>query len=109
MDKRKEWRGCKNDLTEAKDIITTTLKESDNEGTSAPYWIIIDPLRLSDDTKDIHDIAGAITGLFFSRSDAEFHLKARSHAFSAQAKVYCHSGYASEKYMNLCKAIGMGG
>lgn len=72
-----------------------------NEGTDSPYWIIIDPkqsLRC-----DPHDIAGMITGPFFSREDAQTHLNSRAYHFSKRAVVYCHSGYWSHQYRQAIK------
>lgn len=112
-------------------IITDTLKNADNESTAAPYWLIIDPspvksaLQYSSEENeghiqvaDLEDecvverilemIPSCITGPFFSREDADNHLKARRYAFSESTYVYCHSGYYSKKYLNLCKEIGVG-
>ncbi len=87
----------------------------ENEGTFAPYWIIIDPQRLKSVVRLakkhgeiarydelISYIGFATTGLFFSRESAENYLKAKHYNFSKQAKVWCHSGYASFEY---CEAI----
>ena len=87
------------------DEIKETIIKSDNEGTMAPYWLIIDPelieWEISGDA--IHQIASAITGPFFSRADAEGYLKACHYRFSEKAGVYCHSGHASRKYVSLYK------
>lgn len=69
---------------------------NENEGTDAPYWLILDPrqnIRCSIDA-----LAGMITGPFFSREEAQSHLTARSYNFSHRARVYCHSGYYSTQY-----------
>lgn len=105
--------------------IIETLKGTDNESTSAPYWLIIDPTQLGlkwddgDETiyaalddencKSIQNrIPSCITGPFFSRGDAEFHLKGRRYAFGDTAYVYCHSGHASQKYAKLCRELKVG-
>jgi len=104
--------------------IINTLKSADNEGTESPYWLIIDPSAVTDflswrdgretiyaslDKENIARIAdqipNCITGPYFSRSDAESHLKARRYAFSKKAYVYCHSGYWSHKYKTFYREI----
>lgn len=89
------------------DEIVKTLQNADNEGSSAPYWLIIDPKRqimsLSKDT--CHQIAGMVTGPFFCRADAEKFLEKTRYNFSDNAVVYCHSGYYSDKYWTLCKEL----
>lgn len=107
--------------------IEQTLKEADNEGTSAPYWLIIEPLAVTghltgkdeetgktwksnlekDDIERIEDaIPAAITGPFFSREDANDHLSSRRYAFSKKAFVYCFSGYWSFKYKTALRKMG---
>ena len=83
--------------------ITETLASANCEATESPYWIIIDPRQMF--SLDCHQVASMITGVFFSREDAEMHLKQRRHAFSKHAVVYCHSGYWSNKYKNLCREL----
>ena len=85
------------------DDIIRTLRIADNEATESPYWLILDPKQNMD--CDIHALAGQISGPFFSRKDAEAYLKAKRYNFSARAKVYCHSGYASMKYKTLCRSL----
>lgn len=105
--------------------IIQALKSADNEGTAAPYWLIIDPSQLGlrwedgdeiiyaaldeDNCERIEDrVTSCITGPFFSRADAEAHLKGRRYAFGKTAYVYCHSGHASYKYKEFCIANGVG-
>jgi len=83
--------------------IIETLKNVNNESTDSPYWLILDPKQNM--RCDIHELAGQITGPFFCRKDAELHLKIRRYAFSKMAKVYCLSGYWSEKYKKLWRKI----
>lgn len=89
------------------EVITHTLKSADNEGTAAPYWLIIDPECMVD-TSNIHEIAYGISGPFFSRFDAEEYLKNKAHRYSNKTKVYCCSGHTSRKYFNFCKKLGLG-
>jgi hypothetical protein len=107
--------------------IVETLKSADNESTAAPYWLIIDPETLGlswyddeDETKgkmfaelDEYNVESigeriphCITGPFFSRTDADAHLKGRRYAFSDKEFVYCNSGHWSQKYKDLCRTIG---
>lgn len=67
--------------------ITIEVSEK-NEGTTAPWWVIIDPKRCAV-KRDYNSIANAITGPFFSRETAEVYLKAKSHNFSDKAITYC--------------------
>ena len=83
--------------------IVNTLKAAPNEGTAAPWWMIIDPRQNM--RCDIYEAASYITGPFFSREDAESFLKATRYNFSSRAKVYCHSGCYSKKYVDFYKAI----
>lgn len=108
--------------------IIETLKAANNEGTCSPYWLIIDPsaiegrLRFNSEedpegsySADLDDefvvegilamIPHCITGPYFSRKDAEDHLKARHYEFSKKSYVYCHSGYWSRKYKDFCREI----
>jgi hypothetical protein len=91
--------------------IIETLRKADNEGTESPWWMLIDPKNIYDtiagvaehgDTPDmsyvLNAIAFAVEGPFFSREDAETYLKNRRYAYSDEAKVWCGSGYRSQKY-----------
>jgi predicted LPLAT superfamily acyltransferase len=72
-----------------------------NEGTSAPYWLILDPKQNMD--CDIHSMAFHITGPFFSREEAENELQATKYNYSHRAKVYCMSGCHSHQYFDVWK------
>lgn len=85
--------------------ITLTISEK-NEGTAAPYWLIIDPKQMM--RPDAFNVADMITGPFFSREEATEHLASRPHAFSSKAIVYCHSGHASIQYKLACRGAGLG-
>ena len=80
-----------------------TLRNANNEGTDSPYWLIIDPAQML--KPDADRVAGMITGIFFSREDAEQYLKSRKHYYSKRAVVYCLSGCNSLKYKNFYKEI----
>ena len=84
--------------------IIETLESADNEATSCPYWLILDPKQNM--TCDLHNLASQISGPFFSREDATEYMNAKKHHYSSNAKVFCHSGHYSRKYSNLCKSIG---
>lgn len=84
--------------------IVETLKTADNESTSAPYWLIIDPRQMM--SPDCYAVAGMITGPFFCREDAQKQLDSRRYNYSKRAVVFCHSGYWSVKYKELCGTIG---
>jgi hypothetical protein len=84
----------------------------ENEGTANPYWIIIDPneeeeedLNCFEDGEDyktkkggINNIAFMVTGLFFSREEAENYIKNKSYNYSRNAKVYCYSAVYDCQY-----------
>lgn len=73
-----------------------------HEGTSYPYWIIIDPRQnFKTNENGIYNIARMITGIWFSRESAEEFLKKTRYNFSENAKVFCHSGNYSEDYVNF--------
>lgn len=70
-----------------------------NEGTQAPWWMIIDPRQnLHTGREACFNIAGMITGPFFSREHAERVLQAQRYNFGKGAVVYCHSGHANRDY-----------
>lgn len=76
------------------------LEISDNnEATSSPYWLIIDPRQnFKKDDDGIVNIVSMITGPFFSREEAEHVLYVRNHHYSKNASVYCCSGYNTIQY-----------
>jgi len=86
--------------------IIETLKTADNEATSAPYWLILDPHQNM--RCNVHEMAGQITGPFFCRDDAEGFLRATHYNFSSRARVYCLSGNYSSKYNRLCNELRIG-
>ena len=79
--------------------IAITLKKAYNEGTAAPYWLILNPKQNM--SLDIDTLAGQIEGPYFCREDAENYLLAHRHNFGQRAKVYCMSGCYSNKYSFL--------
>ena len=77
-----------------------------NEGTAYPFWIIIDPSQnFETDSHGIHRIAGMITGVWFSREAAQEFLDKTRYNFSEKARVYCHSGYYSQDWVELCNTL----
>lgn len=84
--------------------ILETLKTAEHESTAYPYWMIIDPKQNFEVNEDgLHRIANMINGPFFCREDAEDFLRMTHYNFSKNAKVYCHSGYSSEKWRRFYK------
>lgn len=79
--------------------ITIDVDMENNEGTSEPWWIIIDPRQnMSTQCDACHNIAGMVTGPFFSRQEAQEFLNATRYNFGTNAVVYCASGYYSKQY-----------
>lgn len=75
-----------------------------NEGTSAPWWAIIDPRQnFETGNHGLHNIANMITGPFFSREDAEMFLHRTRYNFGRNAAVFCFSGYYSYEYSSAIK------
>ena len=83
--------------------ILETLQKADNEFTRSPYWLILDPSQNM--RCNVHEMAGGITGPFFSREDAETFLKRTRYNFSDRAIVYCLSGHNSAKYDAAIRGI----
>lgn len=83
--------------------ITETLRGADNEATRCPYWMILDPRQMF--RCNPHELAGMITGPFFSRKDAQDFLTLTRYNFSKYVVVYCMSGNYSKKYENLCREL----
>ncbi len=69
---------------------------TESESTQSPYWLIIDPRQNM--KADVTGTAWQITGVFFSRAEAEAVLKGRAHHYSDKARVYCMSGCYSGQY-----------
>ena len=67
-----------------------------NEGTDAPYWIIVNNWSQLLSKEDYGRTASFITGIFFSRESAEEYLQAHRYNFSKHAVVYCMSGYGTD-------------
>ena len=76
-----------------------------NEATAYPWWMIVDP-RQNFKTNDegLHNIAGMITGPFFSRAEAETILKQMRHHYGPNAKVFCASGHNTVAYRDAIYA-----
>jgi hypothetical protein len=75
--------------------ITLEVSE-DNEATSFPWWVILDPDQNM--SCDIHILASQFAGPFFSREEAEAELKATRYNYGPRAVVYCKSGCYSRQY-----------
>ena len=74
---------------------------SDNEATQAPYWVIIDPVYRG--KLNVSSVGGMITGIFFSREEAESYLTAKQYNYSPRAGVYCCSGHHNTEYKQAWK------
>jgi hypothetical protein len=71
----------------------------ENEGTSCPWWMIIDPQQNFSKQRDAcHVIASMITGPFFSREEAQTFLDRTRYNFGKNAVVYCASGCYAKQY-----------
>ena len=98
----------------------------DNEATAYPWWVIVNPTHVmpsddipatyvNDDGDVVNDestyvddstIAFSITGPYFSREEAEAHLRARHYAYHPDAKVWCLSGHETQVYRDAIDAKG---
>ena len=84
------------------ELLEKLRDESKHEGTSFPFWLIIEPRKnLRKDSQSIQNIASMIIGVFFSRKDAQDFLDRTRYNFSKYATVYCHSGYNSLDWRKL--------
>ena len=81
--------------------ITIDVSEK-NEGTAAPYWLILDPKQNMS-----HSVDMLITGPFFSREEAESVLHRTKYNYSHRAIVYCMSGCYTDQYYQRCKEVGL--
>jgi hypothetical protein len=78
-----------------------------NEGTPAPWWMIVDPKQNFKTNEDgVYAVASMITGPFFSREEAEGVLKATHYNYSKWASVFCASGCYTRQYANVFCASG---
>lgn len=98
--------------------LPVTVKVSEkNEGTDAPWWVLIDPSMLREMMVGVAEhgeipsadrilsaIAFSLEGPYFSREEAEGYLRSRPYAYSTSAKVWCHSGYRAEQYKTALRA-----
>lgn len=75
-----------------------------NEGTSSPWWMIVDPKQNFKINEDgVYAVASMITGPFFSREEAEDVLKATRYNYGKGAAVFCASGYYTRQYAKKLK------
>ena len=71
----------------------------ENESTSSPWWMIIDPSQnFGTDENAIYLIASMVTGPFFSREAGEKELANRRYDYGKNAVVFCASGVHSSQY-----------
>lgn len=97
--------------------IVETLKKADNEGTAEPWWVMFDLGHLHDMfvgtaehgeipsmDRILTAVAMNMAGPFFSRGDAENYLKSRRYDYTEHAKVWCSSGYRSQKYKDFYRS-----
>jgi hypothetical protein len=76
-----------------------------NEGTSAPWWIIVDPRQSFEiGIQGVLNISQMVTGPFFSREEAENELQERRYDYGKSAAVHCRSGYHSRQYYDKIQA-----
>lgn len=77
-----------------------------NEGTSFPFWVIIDPRQnFKTDNQGLHNIASMVTGVWLSREAAQEFLDRTRYNFSEHARVFCHSGCYSQDWIELSKEL----
>ena len=72
-----------------------------NEATASPYWLILNPWQNM--ACDIYNLAGQITGPFFSREEAEDQLQRTRYNYGKGAVVFCMSGCYSGQYDRVYK------
>ena len=76
-----------------------------HENNRYPFWVIINPRQNFEvGVQGVHNIAGMITGIWFSREEATSFLKAKRHNFSKHAVVYCMSGCYSSDWEAFSKS-----
>lgn len=78
-----------------------------NEGTRAPWWMILDPQGSR--RGDVGGLAAQIRGPFFSREEAQEHLDAIRHKVGPDALVWCDSGHESAQYARAYELAKNGG
>ena len=70
----------------------------DNEGTNAPWWMIVDPCQMM--SPNAAEVAmGMVTGPFFSREEAKSELTNRRYDYGSDAVVWCASGCNTKQYL----------
>jgi hypothetical protein len=70
------------------------------EASAYPWFAIVDPSACRN--RSVSGIANAITGVWFTREDAEAHLRATRYNYGPKAAVYCFSGHKSHDWRALC-------
>lgn len=82
--------------------LATVAASEDNEITSHPYWMIIDPRQMM--SPDIGKVASMFVGPFFSRKAATDHMNASRYRYGKHVKVFCCTGRHSEEFAKLYEA-----
>lgn len=86
-------------------IVAIDVDCENNESTSSPWWVVIDPRRNhSKRAEAAHNIAGMVTGPFFSRDAAQGYLDGHRYNFGPGAVVFCMSGCYSKQYSDAIKS-----
>ena len=87
-----------------KDLTVTFPKPKDSEMNRCPVWFIIAPWALYPTgasrkvTPSIQELASMFHGPFFSREEAQARLENNWHEYGQNARVYCKSGWVSDRY-----------
>lgn len=92
-------------MSTSKPVSLTLTVSTDNECTSYPWWVIVDPRQNMDLSIDM--AAFSITGPFFSREEAEETLRRTRYNYSKRAVVYCKSGCYTEQYQAAWRKANM--
>ena len=80
--------------------VTIELSEK-NEGTQAPFWLIIDPKQMM--KPEPYELAmGMVHGLFFDREEAEHELRLNKHRYSSRAVVWCCAAKRGSQWFSAC-------
>lgn len=82
--------------------LVAVAAEPDNEITSWPFWLVIDPRQTF--SARVGDVASMIKGIFFSRKDADAHIEAKRHRYGSRVGVFCCSAHDSWQYKALYEA-----
>lgn len=90
------------EVAKALEPLVAVAAEPDNEITSWPFWLVIDPRQTF--SARVGDVASMIKGIFFSRKDADAHIEAKRHRYGSRVGVFCCSAHDSWQYKALYEA-----